>query len=297
MTAYANDCSLGDEYCYKNEDLEDLNVNPRVNFLPLDGNSSLGVSQRAKNWSGSWYKFVGGKNGALKIEFIGNPDNEFRVPYLTRDFSGNYALGYFQLDGAQRGKIIVSGFGTEISSVVIMPSVQTKMSGFTDNESEIPFFFEATTITDSSELEKEQSNTPGNYLQRPISEMSMGELLSKISQLEQLLLQLRSQLTSLDQQSGIVAGDNNVECGVLSSMSIGVRSNEVQCLQAFLKSQGSEIYPEGLTTGYFGNLTKSAVVRFQEMYRGEILDPLGLSSGTGFIGSSTLAKINSMRGY
>ncbi len=68
----------------------------------------------------------------------------------------------------------------------------------------------------------------------------------------------------------------------------------VSCLQRFLKDQGSDIYPEGLVTGYFGSLTQSAVIRFQEKYSSEILLPLGLSSGTGYVGPSTRAKINEM---
>ena len=76
----------------------------------------------------------------------------------------------------------------------------------------------------------------------------------------------------------------------------GMKNDSVYCLQEFLKSQGEEIYPEGLVTGLFGNLTQQAVIRFQEKYFDEILAPLGLSSGTGVAGPSTRAKINSLLG-
>ena len=69
-------------------------------------------------------------------------------------------------------------------------------------------------------------------------------------------------------------------------------NSQVTCLQQFLKNQGADIYPEGLVTGYFGNLTRLAVKRFQEKYASEILTPLGLSSGTGYVGLRTRAKIN-----
>jgi len=63
-----------------------------------------------------------------------------------------------------------------------------------------------------------------------------------------------------------------------------------------LKSQGSEIYPEGLVTGNFLALTKAAVIRFQEKYASEILAHWGLTEGTGFVGRTTRAKINEISG-
>ncbi len=83
-----------------------------------------------------------------------------------------------------------------------------------------------------------------------------------------------------------------------SNLYYGMRSNsEVSCLQEFLKSQGTEIYPEGLMTGNFLSLTREAVIRFQEKYANEILEPLELKNGTGFVGPKTRAKINELLGY
>ena len=79
----------------------------------------------------------------------------------------------------------------------------------------------------------------------------------------------------------------------------GLRSNEVKSLQSFL-SRYKDIYPEGLITGWFGPLTRSAVQRFQCKY--EILcesqDPvLRLSqdlTAYGYVGPKTRAKINEL---
>ena len=69
-------------------------------------------------------------------------------------------------------------------------------------------------------------------------------------------------------------------------------SNEVRCLQQQLKE--AAVYPEGFITGNFGQLTLAAVIRFQEKYSAEILAPLGLTQGTGYVGPATRAKLNQL---
>jgi len=79
-------------------------------------------------------------------------------------------------------------------------------------------------------------------------------------------------------------------------LKFGDQNKEVEDLQAFLKSQGAEIYPEGIVSGWFGPLTSKAVIRFQEKYKEEVLAPLNLAKGSGFVGKATRAKINEILG-
>jgi len=80
-----------------------------------------------------------------------------------------------------------------------------------------------------------------------------------------------------------------------TNLTVGSTGTDVTNLQTVLKSDAS-VYPEGLVTGYFGALTKAAVVRFQEKYAASILTPLGLTAGTGNVGASTRAKLNALYG-
>ncbi len=286
----ANDCELGEneKYCYENEMLSGLTVSPTVNFLPLGGRSSLGLNQSSKPWAGRWFKFVGGKKGALRINFIGNPDNDFKIPYLVRDFSGKYSVDFFELDEDQRGEILVSGFGSDISSVIIMPSVQTKTEGFNGEEETTPYFWEAATITEKEGLGEEEESS--SYLQKPLSDMTREELIMKIEELKALLGQLEERLKG-------VAGEETAEasCGrIEEDLRVGIENDQVRCLQEFLKGRGEDIYPEGLVTGYFGPLTKKAVVRFQERWKEDVLAPWDLEQGTGFVGETTKSKINEL---
>lgn len=84
------------------------------------------------------------------------------------------------------------------------------------------------------------------------------------------------------------------------NLTVGSRGMDVMYLQRILNA-----YPEtqisssgagspGQETQYFGPLTRTATVRFQEQFSTSILLPLGLTRGTGFVGTSTRARLNSM---
>lgn len=85
-----------------------------------------------------------------------------------------------------------------------------------------------------------------------------------------------------------------------SNLSIGETSQYVLKLQQILnkdeETRVSDIGPgsPGNETYYFGLKTKDAVVRFQQKYASEVLSPIGLSLGTGFVGEFTRKKLNSL---
>ena len=81
---------------------------------------------------------------------------------------------------------------------------------------------------------------------------------------------------------------------VNSQVDFGQTNSSVTSLQTFFADNNS-IYPEGLVTGYFGGLTRSAVQRFQTTY--DIVSS-GTAGTTGFgrVGPSTQSKINSLIG-
>ncbi len=76
-----------------------------------------------------------------------------------------------------------------------------------------------------------------------------------------------------------------------SDLKIGSSGSEVEELQKCL-AKDKEVYPEGEVSGYFGPKTKAAVIRFQEKYKKEILEPFGLEKGNGIVGEKTREKLN-----
>jgi hypothetical protein len=78
-------------------------------------------------------------------------------------------------------------------------------------------------------------------------------------------------------------------------LQVGMTDPEVKGLQDCLKFEG--LFPNlQESTGYFGGLTRKAVVDFQNKYADEILKPLGLTAATGIVGASTRQKLNALFG-
>jgi len=251
-----NDCSLDLKYCYLNQNLKDLRINPTLNFLPVSGSSSLSVTNLTKNWSGNWQKIIGG-NGDLALKFRSLQNLNFKVPYIVFSKDNSYSLKFLELNKNEEGQIELKNFGNSYSSLTIIPSLQTKTSGFDSLEFTYPYTF---TVSVTSAVPQED---------------------------EILIQKLLAQIDSLKEQIADILAKNNsdVTCPSLEiNLYLGVKNiNQVKCLQQFLKARGSEIYPEGFVTGFFGNLTKSAVARFQTKYQ---------IPSTGFVGILTRAKIN-----
>jgi len=76
-----------------------------------------------------------------------------------------------------------------------------------------------------------------------------------------------------------------------NDLKLGSQGDEVRELQKCL-ARDPEVYPEAEISGFFGNLTKRAVIKFQEKYKEEILEPWGFKEGTGMVSKTTREKLN-----
>lgn len=271
IAVLANDCELGERYCYKNENLEDLRVAPQINFLPYADQASLSRTDSIKEWSGNWYKISGGKK-ALKLKFTGSSEAEFKIPYIITENSGAKQLGFLNLDQNQEGIIYIPDFRAKNSSLTIIPSIQGD-----NTEQNYQFSFIASVI---ERTPAEEAETEAELIIQ--LEATIKELLEQIAQVQ---AQINAILINKDQQKL----EKDLYYGIQDSA-------EVSRLQEFLKTQGPDIYPEGIVSGNFLALTRSAVIRFQEKYADEILAEHSLTAGTGYVGRTTRAKINQLLG-
>ncbi|MEX2368826.1 MAG: peptidoglycan-binding domain-containing protein [Candidatus Paceibacterota bacterium] len=110
----------------------------------------------------------------------------------------------------------------------------------------------------------------------------VGELQEQIKVLQQKISDLRARLQSGADTSG--ADNSDAALRLRQQLSQGDRGERVRLLQEFL-AQDRSIYPEGLTTGYYGLLTSQAVARLQQQ--------IGVADD-GEFNDETMARIKSL---
>ncbi|OHA74566.1 MAG: hypothetical protein A3A32_02730 [Candidatus Wildermuthbacteria bacterium RIFCSPLOWO2_01_FULL_48_35] len=281
-----NNCSAGQAYCLKDGNLKNLRVIPSTYFLPLSGESTVSITVQSKDWAGNWYKFIGGHD-TVTLEFKSPEELNVKIPYILDMSDGTFSVSVLKVGSDSIGKLEIPGFGKTVRSLIIIPSVQDKVS---DISGSYPSYVLSWTVKISGGEETEPIIVERPRPQTGVS-YTAAELQRKIAEIQQTIAALRAQLAAA--QGGTVSGVSS--CGPFEkNLYYGMKGAEVSCLQDFLKKQGPDIYPEGLVTGNFLGLTKAAVIRFQEKYAYEILAPLSFSHGTGFVGSMTRAKINKL---
>ena len=153
----------------------------------------------------------------------------------------------------------------------------------------------------SEECEEARSNFISEEESGEPEEESDSEM--TVEKLQEKIAEILSQIQALQSQLSEVAGESEYG-GVPEgftfnrNLAFGERSDDVKYLQVILKKEiGSPVYPEDVeATGYFGSITKEAVVSFQEKHSSDVLSPLGLTQGTGFLGQKTRSKLNALLG-
>jgi len=121
------------------------------------------------------------------------------------------------------------------------------------------------------------------------------------AQIDALLAQIAALQAQLSGISGGGTGVSGIPAGFTfnTNLSQGSSSLDVMYLQmAFNANADTQVAASGVgssgqETQFFGPLTRAAAIKYQEKNASQVLTPVGLSSGTGFVGPSTRAHLNS----
>ncbi len=129
--------------------------------------------------------------------------------------------------------------------------------------------------------------------------MTQDQLRAEIARLIALIATLQAQIA---QSQGITSSGACDGVTFSRSLSLGMTGDDVKCLQTILnRSVDTQIAVSGVgsignETNYFGGLTRDSVIKFQNKYTSEVLTPIGLTTGTGYVGGKTIAKLNQILG-
>ena len=113
------------------------------------------------------------------------------------------------------------------------------------------------------------------------------QLQEQIEQLKTQIAAIITQITSLKQlkkETKETVAEIKTTSKLLRQLRQGMTGEDVELLQEILATD-LDVYPEGLVTGYFGQLTEKAVRRFQKI--------AGIEQ-VGVVGPKTLARINEL---
>lgn len=119
------------------------------------------------------------------------------------------------------------------------------------------------------------------------SALTMEELTAQIAQLQAQLLAYQQQLTQLQGTPSTTGGYTGIPAGFTfqRQLSLGTRNDDVVYLKTILRAEVPASATWTLGNNYFGSLTRSAVIAFQQKH--------GISA-VGTVGPITRAKLNTL---
>ncbi len=216
--------------------------------------------------------------------------NESSVSWLVYGTTTSYGLEIKTTTSTTSHTLTLSGLSpsTAYHYQVKSQDSSSNIGTYTDQT------FTTLTVGAVVETKKEEVTT------KPVSQMTVEELMAEINRITALINQLQVELKQLPAESkftGIPTGFT-----FSKNLKLGMISDDVKYLQIILNSSSdtklanSGPGSSGNETTKFGSLTKATVIKFQEKYASEILQSFGLTKGTGLVGVTTRAKLNVLLG-
>lgn len=136
ISNFLNDGSYNVEFAYSRAELANFKIAATKTINIPKNDTTLAIHDSIKDWQGKWYditQLILGQNNVLKINFDSPSLASFTISYIVFGLDGKYkAYAFNPMPGSNM--LYISGIGTDVSRVVIMPIKKDKLSGFSANE-------------------------------------------------------------------------------------------------------------------------------------------------------------------
>ena len=269
IALYLQDCSLGEKFCYKNENLKDLKIIPTLIFLPTTQKTELSLNYSIKDWSGYWYKIFGGE-GNLRIIFDGEDKAKFSLAYVLCKETKKCEVDYLNLDENQRGELFFENFPNNWENLTLIISSQTRTSNPAEKE-----LFHSFSLSVSAQIQKS---------------VSKEELIKEIERLKREISEIKRKIEEiLNKRAFEIPKDFTFR----KNLYYGIKSEDVIYLKEILAKENCI---SGINfTQWFGPKTKKGVQCLCQKYKKEISQYAGYEVRcTGFVGRGIKKKLNEL---
>ncbi|MEK7553530.1 MAG: hypothetical protein AAB504_02520 [Patescibacteria group bacterium] len=119
-----------------------------------------------------------------------------------------------------------------------------------------------------------------------VAVIGSGVSAATVEELQAQIASLLSQITALQVQLSGQSAATPAAYNFSTDLTVGSKGDAVTSLQSFLESKAMLTMPTGVAKGYFGNLTKAALAKYQAS--------VGISPAAGYFGPKTRAYVNSL---
>jgi hypothetical protein len=134
-----NDPAVNPKFGYTRDGLKTFYLAPTKTFVNLGDNVVFVASDVFKDWQSRWYnisQFAGGKS-VLKINFSSPSLASFDVYYFVLKTGGSQTTSAFS-PTPRSNVLYISGIGTDVNRIILMPVKKDKISGFASDETAVP---------------------------------------------------------------------------------------------------------------------------------------------------------------
>ncbi len=119
-----------------------------------------------------------------------------------------------------------------------------------------------------------------------VTVVASGVSAATVEELQAQIASLLAQITALQTQLSGQSAAAPAAYNFATDLTVGSKGDAVTSLQSFLESKAMLTMPSGVAKGYFGNLTKTSLAKYQAS--------VGISPAAGYFGPKTRAYVNSL---